>query len=32
MDPDYNVMGVGYALVETTQFRHFWVQNFGGGH
>ena len=32
MDAGYHVLGVGYAYVEDTNFGHFWVQNFGGGH
>ena len=32
MDPDYNVMGVGYAFAEGSRFGEYWVQNFGGSH
>lgn len=32
MNPDYGVLGVGYAFVESSRFGHQWVQNFGGSH
>ena len=32
MNPDYQVIGVGYAFVEDSEYRHFWVQNFAGSH
>ena len=32
MNPDYHVIGVGYAFVEDSEYRHFWVQNFAGSH
>ncbi|MCA9562531.1 MAG: CAP domain-containing protein [Myxococcales bacterium] len=32
MDPSYRVMGVGYAVVEGSEYRHYWTQNFAGSH
>jgi uncharacterized protein YkwD len=32
MDPDYNVIGIGFALLEGSEFGEYWVQNFGGSH
>jgi uncharacterized protein YkwD len=32
MDPEYGVMGIGYAYDETSRLHHYWTQNFGGGH
>jgi uncharacterized protein YkwD len=29
MDPDFRVIGVGYALVPGSPYRHYWTQNFG---
>jgi hypothetical protein len=32
MDPDYLVVGVGYAYVGGSYFGSYWTQNFGGSH
>ena len=32
MDPDYHVLGVGFAIVEGSRFETYWTQNFGGSH
>ena len=32
MNPEFNVVGIGYAYVERSEFRHYWTQNFGGSH
>lgn len=32
MDPDYRVLGAGYALVPGSPNNHYWVQTFAGGH
>jgi uncharacterized protein YkwD len=32
MDPDYRVLGAGYALVPGSPSSHYWVQTFAGGH
>ena len=29
MEPEYNVIGVGYAYVEASEYKHMWTQNFG---
>jgi uncharacterized protein YkwD len=30
MNPSYRTIGVGYANVPSSRFRHYWTQNFGG--
>ncbi len=32
MDPEYKVVGLGYAYGETADYGHYWTQCFGGGH
>ena len=32
MNPDYRVIGIGYAFVETSTFGEYWTQNFAGSH
>jgi uncharacterized protein YkwD len=32
MDPDYTVIGLGYAYGGTSDYGHYWTQCFGGGH
>ena len=32
MNPDYNVIGIGYAFVESSDFGEYWTQNFAGSH
>jgi len=32
MNPNFRVIGVGYGLVEGSDFRHYWTQNFAGSH
>lgn len=32
MDPDYHVVGIGYAYVGGSYFGSYWTQNFGGSH
>ena len=29
MSEDFNEIGIGYAVVDDSPFRHYWVQNFG---
>jgi uncharacterized protein YkwD len=29
LSPHYREMGVGYAFSDTTQFKHYWTQDFG---
>ncbi|MSP59073.1 MAG: CAP domain-containing protein [Myxococcales bacterium] len=30
MQPGYHFLGVGYALGNNSQYKHYWTQNFGG--
>ncbi len=30
MNPQYRSIGVGYANVASSRYRHYWTQNFGG--
>jgi uncharacterized protein YkwD len=30
MNPSFRALGVGYANVAGSQYRHYWTQNFGG--
>ncbi|MBL8678127.1 MAG: CAP domain-containing protein [Myxococcales bacterium] len=30
MNPSYRALGVGYANVASSMYRHYWTQNFGG--
>ncbi len=30
MNPGFRVLGVGYATVAGSTYRHYWTQNFGG--
>ena len=32
MDPEYGVIGLGYAYSDTSDYGHYWTQCFGGGH
>ncbi len=32
MDPDYHVIGIGYAYDASSTFEHYWTQDFAGGH
>ena len=32
MDPEYAVIGLGYAYTDTSDYGHYWTQCFGGGH
>ncbi|MDP6944471.1 MAG: CAP domain-containing protein, partial [Myxococcota bacterium] len=32
MDPEYEVIGLGYAFGPDADYGHYWTQNFGGGH
>ena len=32
MNPDYHVVGYGFADVEGSEFGQYWTQNFGGSH
>ena len=32
MDPDYRVIGVGFASDVTSSYGAYWTQTFGGGH
>ena len=32
MDPEYTVVGMGYAYTPDSHFGHYWTQNFGGSH
>jgi len=32
MDPDYTVIGLGYAYGDASDYGHYWTQCFGGGH
>lgn len=32
MDPDYTVVGLGYAYDAASDYGHYWTQCFGGGH
>ena len=32
MDPEYQVLGAGYASVVGSPHTHYWVQTFAGGH
>ncbi len=32
MNPAYRVTGIGYALVEGSEFRHYWTQDFAASH
>ncbi len=32
MNPEYHVIGIGFALVESSRYGEQWVQNFAGGH
>ncbi len=32
MNPDYRVVGYGYAHAPGSDFGHYWTQNFGGSH
>lgn len=29
MDPDFGVIGIGYASVPRSEYQHYWTQNFG---
>ena len=32
MDPEYTVVGMGYAYTPDSYYGHYWTQNFGGSH
>jgi uncharacterized protein YkwD len=32
MDPDYKVIGLGYAYGAQDDYGHYWTQCFGAGH
>jgi len=32
MNPDYKVVGLGYAFVPGSDFGHYWTQDFAAGH
>jgi uncharacterized protein YkwD len=32
MDPDYHVIGIGYAYDASSSYGHYWTQDFGGSH
>ena len=29
LSPDYSEMGIGYAFSATTEYKHYWTQDFG---
>jgi uncharacterized protein YkwD len=31
MNGGYRVIGVGYIFNQSSTYRHYWTQNFGGG-
>jgi uncharacterized protein YkwD len=30
MDPEFGAIGIGYTVVSSSQYQHFWTQNFAG--
>jgi len=32
MDPDYHVVGLGYAFIAGSDYGHYWTQDFAAGH
>ncbi|MDH5491765.1 MAG: CAP domain-containing protein [Myxococcales bacterium] len=32
MNPEFNVVGLGYAFTAGSTYGHYWTQNFAGGH
>lgn len=32
MNPDFRVIGIGYAHVDSSSYGHYWTQDFGGSH